>query len=84
MDKSATAFVGRQASFLFNLEASWEDPEDDDRNLAWARSFVEVMVEYSDGSRYLSFPGLDEEGGLSHPSYLWLKARTARRAEEQV
>ncbi len=62
MDDNATAFVGRQASFLFNVEANWEDPKDDEKNLAWARAFVEAIVEFSDGSRYFNFPGLDEEG----------------------
>ena len=62
MDENATAFVGRRASFLFNVEANWENPEDDERNLTWARAFVEAMKEFSDGSRYMNFPGLDEEG----------------------
>jgi FAD/FMN-containing dehydrogenase len=62
MDENATAFVGRQASFLFNVEANWKNPKDNEMNLAWARAFVEAMREFSDGSRYLNFPGLDEEG----------------------
>lgn len=62
MDENATAFVGRQASFLFNVEANWESPKDDETNLTWARAFVEAMKEFSDGSRYLNFPGLGEEG----------------------
>ena len=31
-------------------------------NLGWARAYVEAMKEFSDGSRCMNFPGLDEEG----------------------
>ncbi|MFN8378224.1 MAG: FAD-binding oxidoreductase [Anaerolineae bacterium] len=57
-----SAFFGRQSAFVLNPEANWIDPADDDRNLAWARTFVDEMVEFSDGSRYLNFPGFQEEG----------------------
>lgn len=62
IDETGTAFAGRQARFLFNVEANWEQPEDDELNLTWARGFVEAMRESSDGSRCFSFAGLDEEG----------------------
>ena len=62
VDENDTAFVGRQAAFLFNVEANWEHPQDDESNIAWARAFVDAMQEFSDGNRYFNFPGLDEEG----------------------
>ena len=61
-DEAESAFAGRRAAFLLNCEANWEDPADDDANIAWARRFLADMQEYSDGSRYLNFPGLYEEG----------------------
>ena len=57
-----TAFAGRNARFLFAVEANWEDPRDDDLNITWARESVDAMREFSDGSRYFNFPGLHEEG----------------------
>lgn len=57
-----SAFHGRQAAFLLNPEANWEHAEDDDANINWARRFIEDMQEFSDGSRYLNFPGFQEEG----------------------
>ena len=57
-----TAFSGRQNPFLFNVEANWEDPQDDDANLNWSRAFVDAMQEFSDGSRYFNFAGFQEEG----------------------
>jgi FAD/FMN-containing dehydrogenase len=62
VDDSASAFVGRHASFLFNVEANWAEPQDDEANITWARQFVSTLEEISDGSRYFNFPGLDEEG----------------------
>ena len=62
VDENDAAFVGRQVPFLFNVEANWADPQDDETNIAWAREFVETMGEFSDGSRYFNFPGFDEEG----------------------
>jgi len=57
-----SAFSRRQAAFLLNSEANWEDPADDAANIHWARSFVDAMKPYSDGSRYLNFAGFQEEG----------------------
>jgi FAD/FMN-containing dehydrogenase len=57
-----SAFFGRDAAFLLNPEANWENPADDGKNIAWVREFVEDMQEFSDGSRYLNFAGFQEEG----------------------
>jgi hypothetical protein len=57
-----SAFFGRNAAFLLNPEANWENPDDDGKNIAWVREFVEDMQEFSDGSRYLNFAGFQEEG----------------------
>lgn len=57
-----SAFYGRQAAFLLSPEANWEDPADDEKNIAWLRDLIADMEEYSDGSRYLNFPGFQEEG----------------------
>lgn len=63
-DAGASAFHGRQAAFLLNPEANWEDPRDDEANICWARQFVEDMREFSDGGRYLNFAGFQEEGDV--------------------
>ncbi|MEZ4496246.1 MAG: hypothetical protein R2845_05560 [Thermomicrobiales bacterium] len=34
----ATAFGRRSAPFLVNVEASWDDPADTERNIAWTRT----------------------------------------------
>ncbi|MCB0209332.1 MAG: FAD-binding oxidoreductase [Anaerolineae bacterium] len=57
-----SAFGGRQAAFLLSPEANWEHAEEDEANIAWLRAFIADMEEFSDGSRYLNFPGFQEEG----------------------
>lgn len=61
-DAEATAFHGRQAAFLLSPEANWEHPEDDETNITWLRDFIADLAAFSDGSRYLNFPGFQEEG----------------------
>jgi FAD/FMN-containing dehydrogenase len=60
-----SAFFGRQAAFLLNPEANWQQPEDDAINIAWVHDFVAAMQPFSDGSRYLNFAGFHEEGSIS-------------------
>jgi FAD/FMN-containing dehydrogenase len=60
--EEATAFHGRHISFLLNAEANWEDAADDDANMAWVREMLAAAQPFSDGSRYLNFAGLQEEG----------------------
>jgi FAD/FMN-containing dehydrogenase len=57
-----SAFNGRQVAFVLNPEANWEDPADDEANITWVREFIKDMQEFSDGGRYLNFPGFQEEG----------------------
>ncbi len=57
-----SAFYGRESAVLLGLESNWVDRADDERNIQWARDFVDTMAPYSDGSRYLNFAGLLEEG----------------------
>ncbi len=62
IDPDTTAFYGRQAAFLLNAEANWNDPANDDGNFRWVRDFISDMAAFSDGSRYLNFAGFQEEG----------------------
>ncbi len=62
VDADESAFFGRDAAFLLNPEANWEDDAKDDANIRWVREFIADMQEFSDGSRYLNFAGFQEEG----------------------
>ncbi|GAB4440535.1 MAG: FAD-binding oxidoreductase [Chloroflexi bacterium OHK40] len=61
-DDDAGAFFGREAAFLLNVEANWDNPADDEANISWARELIAAMAPHSDGSRYLNFAGFQEEG----------------------
>lgn len=57
-----TAFSGRATRYVVNPEANWEHPDDDDANVAWARSVLAALEPHASGGAYLNFPGFLEEG----------------------
>jgi FAD/FMN-containing dehydrogenase len=57
-----SAFGERSAPILFGIEANWEEPQDDQANIAWARECFADLRRFSDGGVYLNFPGFYEEG----------------------
>jgi FAD/FMN-containing dehydrogenase len=60
---AAIAFGDRSAPFLLSFDSTWENPQDDDVNIAWTRAFWSDMKGFSSGGLYLNFPGLGEEAG---------------------
>lgn len=66
----ATAFGDRSTPFLLGIEANWEEPGDDEPNVAWARNTVAGMSRFPGGGAYLNFPGFLEGGeDLVHSAY---------------
>jgi FAD/FMN-containing dehydrogenase len=59
--ETATAYGGRDTPFLVTAEASWTDPAQTDKAIAWARELWGAMERHSNGGVYLNFPGLGEE-----------------------
>ncbi len=58
----ATAFSGRAGLYVLGLESNWEDPADDESNIAWARGVLTSVESHASGGAYLNFPGFMEEG----------------------
>jgi FAD/FMN-containing dehydrogenase len=57
----ATAFPFRNARWLINIPATWRDPADDNREIAWARAtYAAIRPHLSEGS-YVNFMGDDED-----------------------
>jgi hypothetical protein len=56
-----SAYSGRDAGYLVNPEANWDDPADDELNMAWARGLIKTLKPHTVGT-YLNFPGMLEEG----------------------
>ena len=57
-----TAFTGRDAPFLFSVDAIWTDSKDTQKVVAYSRNFLKEMEPYSTGGMYVNFAGLGEEG----------------------
>lgn len=59
----------RTAAFVLNITASWEDPDDDQVNVAWAREALEAMRSFSTGGAYLNFMTEDEGADRTRAAY---------------
>jgi FAD/FMN-containing dehydrogenase len=57
----ATAYPHRDAEFVLNLHARWEDKKDDEACVAWARDFFKASEPYATGGVYVNFIPNDEE-----------------------
>ena len=56
-----SAVGNRDAKAVFNIQGSWERPEDDAVNIEWARSTWRDIKQFSTGGTYVNFL-TDEEG----------------------
>ena len=58
-----TAFGDRSSQWMLSIDATWDDPADDERNIAWTRAYWDDAHRFSQaGKTYFNFPGLLEEG----------------------
>ena len=61
VDLDETAAGERHAPFLLEILANWTEPEESERNVAWARDFFAAMERFGTGKTNLNFPGLGED-----------------------
>ena len=47
-----TAVANRRAQYLLSVESTWEDPADDEKNIAWTHCFWSDMHRFSGGGVY--------------------------------
>ena len=59
--EDAMAFANRSAPFLATIEATWQDPADTDRCIAWARAAWATLRRFGGGGLYPNFAGFGEE-----------------------
>jgi FAD/FMN-containing dehydrogenase len=64
-----TAFAHRGAPYLVGLEANWDDPAEDERNIAWVRSVWDDLQRFSTGGIYVNFAGFGEGDSLGRAAY---------------
>jgi FAD/FMN-containing dehydrogenase len=84
VDAAATAFGDRSSDWMLSIDSTWDDPADDERNIAWTRAYWDDAHRFSQqGKTYFNFPGLLEEGdaavraayGANHDRLARIKAR---------
>jgi FAD/FMN-containing dehydrogenase len=64
-----SAVGNRRTGMVFNLAASWENPDDDDANIAWARDAWSEMRQFSTGGTYINFLNEEEGDDRIHDAY---------------
>jgi hypothetical protein len=53
----ATAFPNRDAAWLINIPAMWEDVEETEREIAWARRTYAALEPHLSDGKYINFMG---------------------------
>lgn len=59
--EDAMAFANRSAPFLATIEATWQDPADNEHCIAWARDAWATLRRFGSGGLYPNFAGFGEE-----------------------
>ncbi len=60
--KDATAFGDRSMPYMLELNSSWTDPKESERNIAWTREVWTDMNRFSSGGGYLNMSCYNEDG----------------------
>jgi FAD/FMN-containing dehydrogenase len=68
----ATAYPHRDALYVMNVHARWDNPAEDRKCITWAREFFAASAPYAAGSVYINFLTQDEGERISEaygPNY---------------
>jgi FAD/FMN-containing dehydrogenase len=57
----ATAFGHRDARYVVNMAGMWEDPADNEHNIAWVRDYYAGIAPYSEAGGYINFASADDQ-----------------------
>ena len=55
VDPTATAYPHRDAEYVMNVHARWEDPSEDDACIAWSRDYYAATAPFATGGVYVNF-----------------------------
>jgi len=56
-----TAYGERTAEWMSSFDGNWEDPNDNEANIAWVRDAFARVAEYGKGTTYTNFTGQADE-----------------------
>jgi hypothetical protein len=59
-----TAFAYRDVNFSPVIAGMWEDPADNEKNIAWVRAYHEALEPYSSEGGYINFMDGDDQGRI--------------------
>ncbi|MBY6186164.1 FAD-binding oxidoreductase [Marinobacter hydrocarbonoclasticus] len=65
---SATAWGARDARFVMNVHARWQEASDDESHIDWARALFRATAAYASAGAYVNFM-TEEEGGRVEDAY---------------
>lgn len=55
VSSDSSAFGNREAAYMVHPIACWQNPEDDEANMAWLRRLTDAMAPFTTGGVYLNF-----------------------------
>ena len=56
----STAYAHRETQFVMNVHGRWENPDDDQRCIGWARDFFRASAPFASSGVYVNFLTADE------------------------
>jgi FAD/FMN-containing dehydrogenase len=56
-----TAYSERTAQWMSSFDGNWENPDDNEANIAWVRDSFNQVAQYGKGSTYTNFTGQADE-----------------------
>jgi FAD/FMN-containing dehydrogenase len=60
-----TAYAERSAPWMSSIDGNWEDPADNEKNIAWVRESFKQIAPYSTGTTYTNFTGQADEAPVA-------------------
>ena len=62
---NAMAYSSRDAKFVLNVHARWEQPSEDEKAINWARAFFKATTPYASAGAYVNFMTAEEGDRVS-------------------
>jgi FAD/FMN-containing dehydrogenase len=62
--KDATAYAYREAKFSTVIAGVWSDPADNEKNIAWVRSYYKALEPHSEAGGYINFMDGDDQARI--------------------
>ncbi len=69
LDEDHSAFGSRDTRAVVKIGAAWDDPADDDANVAWARTAWDDITPFSTGRTYVNFLSAGEGDARTRDAY---------------